>query len=181
MSANPSTSTKWDYESYAAIPDDGKRHEIVDGEHFVNPAPNLYHQTVSRRIQFQLYTQIELAELGQVFDAPVDVQLSEHDIVQPDLVIVSKDKRNIMTPTKIKGVPNLIVEILSPSNRDHDRKRKRTLYQRNQVPEYWIVDPEEHSILQLVLIDGAYQEHVHRNTIKMSIPPGALVDLTKVW
>ena len=92
----------------------------------MNSAPSLYHQTVSRRIQFQLYTEIELAELGQVFDAPVDVQLSEHDIVQPDLVIVSKQRRHILTPTKIKGVPDLIVEILSPSDPDRRRKRKRS-------------------------------------------------------
>ena len=147
----------------------------------MNPAPSLYHQTVSRRIQFQLYTEIELAELGQVFDAPVDVQLSEHDIVQPDLVIVSKQRRHILTPTKIKGVPDLIVEILSPSDPDHDRKRKRTLYEHKLVPEYWIVDPEEHSILQLVLVDGVYQEQSHRDAISMTIPPCISVDLTKVW
>jgi Uma2 family endonuclease len=181
MSTTPASSTKWDYASYAAIPDDHLRHEIIDGEHFMNPAPNLYHQTVSRRIQFQLYTAIELPELGQVFNAPVDVQLSDHDIVQPDLVIVSKDRRHIMTPTKIKGVPDLIIEILSPSNPDHDRKRKRTLYERNQVPEYWIVEPEEQSIVQLVLVNGLYREQTYRDSITMTIPPGALVDLRKVW
>ncbi|QDV41155.1 hypothetical protein Enr13x_09930 [Stieleria neptunia] len=181
MSTTSSSSTKWDYESYAAIPDDGLRHEIIAGEHFMNPAPSLDHQTVSRRIQFQLYTEIELTELGQVFNAPVDVQLSDHDIVQPDLVIVSKDRRHILTPTKIKGVPNLIVEILSPSNSDHDRKRKRTLYEQNLVPEYWIVDPEEHSILQLVLTGGVYHEQSYHDEISMTIPPCVSVDLTKVW
>ncbi len=181
MSTTPSSSTKWDYASYAAIPDDRLRHEIIDGEHFMNPAPNLYHQTVSRRIQFQLYTAIELSELGQVFDAPVDVQFSDHDIVQPDLVIVCKDRRHILTPIKIKGVPDLMIEILSPSNPDHDRKRKRTLYERNQVPEYWIVDPEEHSVLQLILTDGKYTEQSHRDSITMAVPPHASVDLTKVW
>ena len=65
--------SRWDYAAYAAIPSDGKRHEIIDGEHFVTPAPNLYHQEVSRHIQFQLYSQIELTGLGQVIDAPVDL------------------------------------------------------------------------------------------------------------
>jgi len=181
MSTTSYSSTKWDYASYAAIPDDGKRHEIIVGEHFMNPAPNLYHQTVSRRIQFQLYTAIELPELGQVFNAPVDVQLSDHDIVQPDLVIIGKERRHIMTPIKIKGVPDLMIEILSPSNPDHDRKRKRKLYERNRVPEYWIVDPEEHSVLQLILVDGVYQEQTHRESITMTIPPHVSVDLTKVW
>jgi hypothetical protein len=109
--------SRWDYAAYAAIPTDGKRHEIIDGEHFVNPAPNLYHQEVSRHIQFQLYSQIELTGLGKVIDAPVDLQLSDHDIVQPDLVIVTLSRKHIMTPTKIKGVPDL-VEGQTRANKD---------------------------------------------------------------
>ncbi len=119
---------KWDDASYAAIPPDGKRHEIIDGEHFVNPSPNLYHQEVSRHISFQLYTQIELAGLGKVIDATIDLQLSNHDIVQPDLVMITLARKQIMTPTKIKGVPDLVVEVLSPSNADHDLKTKRRSY-----------------------------------------------------
>ena len=175
------SSTKWDYQSYVTIPDDGRRHEIIHGEHFVNPAPNLYHQTVSRRIQFQLYSIIELSDQGFVFDAPVDLQLSDHDIVQPDLVVVTKSRQHIMTPTKIKGVPDLIVEILSPSNRGHDTQRKRQLYQSHGVSEYWIVDPEEHQVQQLQLVDGVYQEQTHHESIQMLSPPHASVDLCKVW
>lgn len=180
MASNP-PSTKWDYASYAAIPDDGRRHEIIDGEHFVNPAPNLYHQTVSRRIQFQLYTSIELQELGVVFNAPVDVQLGDHDIVRPDLVIITRERRRIMTPIKIKGVPDLLVEILSPSNPDHDLQRKRKLYEQYGVAEYWIADPEEHQVLQLVLQGGKYREQSHHESITMAVAPGVTVDLTKVW
>ena len=175
------SSTKWDYQSYATIPDDGRRHEIINGEHFVNPAPNLYHQTVSRRIQFQLYTTIELAEWGFIFNAPVDLQLSDHDIIQPDLVVIMKSRQNIMTPTKIKGVPDLVVEILSPSNRGHDTQRKRKLYESHGVPEYWIVDPEEHQVTQLQLVDGVYVEQMCRESIHMAASPEFRVDLTKVW
>ena len=179
MASNPTT--KWDYESYAAIPNDGKRHEIIDGEHFVNPAPNLYHQTLSRRIQFQLYEKLELHELGVVFNAPVDVQLSDHDIVQPDLAVIMKARKNIMTPIKIKGAPDLVVEILLPSNPNHDLKRKRQLYEQYAVAEYWIVDPDEQQILQLVLADGKYEESTHVKSIRMTTDPFAEVDLTKVW
>jgi hypothetical protein len=84
----------WDYAAYAAIPEDGKRHEIIDGEHFVNPAPNLYHQEVSRHIQFQLYTQIELTEQGKVINAPVDLQLYENSGI-PEYWIVSPDDHQI--------------------------------------------------------------------------------------
>ena len=181
MSSRPEIGSLWTYQTYAAIPQDGLRHEIIGGEHFVNPAPNLYHQTVSRRLQFQLYTAIELAELGVVFYAPVDVQLADHDIVQPDLVIVTKAKSYILTPTKIKGIPDLLVEILSPSNSKHDLVTKRNAYERCGVPEYWIVDPQEHQVLQLVLKDGAYVEQWASERLQMAVPPHTQVDLTKVW
>jgi Uma2 family endonuclease len=173
--------TRWDYAAYAAISWDGKRHEIIDGDHFVNPAPNLYHQEVSRHIQFQLYTQIELTGLGKVINAPVDLQLSNHDIVQPDLVVVTNERKYIMTPIKIKGVPDLVVEILSPSNSDHDLKTKRSLYEASGIEEYWIVMPEEHQILQLILSEGRYTEKIETESITMRVPPHVTVDLTRVW
>lgn len=181
MSTDASPTKVWDYAAYAAIPNDGKRHEIIDGEHFMNPAPNLYHQQVSRRIQFQLYAAIELRDLGVVIDAPVDVQLGPHDIVQPDLVIVMNERRNILTPTKIKGIPDLLVEILSPSNSDYDLVVKRRKYERSGVGEYWIVFPDEHEVLQLVLVDGKYSEKTFSDSITTHIPPHVTVDLTKVW
>ncbi|MBM3998834.1 MAG: Uma2 family endonuclease [Planctomycetes bacterium] len=182
MSATqPRQATLWDYEAYAAIPFDGKRHEIIEGEHFVNPAPSLYHQEVSRHVQFQLYTQIELEGLGKVIDAPVDLQLSDHDIVQPDLVIVTRERKHILTPTKIKGVPDLVVEILSPSNSDHDLKTKRNLYARAGIPEYWIVFPDEHQVLQLTLVDEAYVGETRTDSIRMKVPPQATVNLALVW
>ena len=171
----------WDYAAYAAIPQDGKRHEIIDGEHFVNPAPTLYHQEVSRHIQFQLYTQIELTEQGKVIDAPVALQLSDHDIVQPDLVIVTRARKHIMTPIKIKGVPDLVVEILSPSNPRHDLETKRRLYENSGIPEYWIVSPDDHQITQLVLQDDRYTESIETTSITMKVAPQATVDLTRVW
>lgn len=179
-----SISTKhghWDYEAYAAIPSDGKRHEIISGEHSVNPTPNLYHQELSRHIQFQLYTQIELKGFGKVINAPVDLQLSDHDIVQPDLVVVLQERNHILTPTKILGVPNLVVEILSESNSAHDLRTKRKLYESAGIPEYWIVSPYNHSVLQLLLVDGVYVEQVETNYIKMKSFPSAVVDLTRVW
>lgn len=181
MSTDSSRKTRWTYEAYAAIPSDGKSHEIIDGDHFVNPAPNLYHQQISRRIQFILYTQIEQMELGVVINSPVDVQLSEYDILQPDLVVITKPNFHIMTPIKIKGIPDLLIEILSPSTRNHDLRTKRTAYERCGVPEYWIVFPEEHQVLQLVLEGGEYRENICHDEIVMRSPPHASVDLRKVW
>ncbi len=173
--------SRWDYAAYASIPPDGMRHEIIDGGHFVNPTPNLYHQEISRHIKFQLYSQIELSGLGKVINAPVDLQLTNHDIVQPDLVVVTLERKQILTPTKIQGVPDLVIEILSPSNPDHDLKIKRKLYEDSGIAEYWIVLPDEHHVLQLVLSAGRYSESIETKSITMKVPPHATVDLTRVW
>lgn len=173
--------TKLTYREYACFPDDGRRHEIIDGEHYVNPAPSTYHQTVSRRLQFLLYQPIELTGVGQVFDAPVDLHLTEHDVVQPDIVVISND-RNIITPSKIKGVPNLVIEILSPSSLKHDRELKLALYEQVGVDEYWIVDPFEQSIDRCVLSDGQYVCHAHADSVTCaSVSPAVTVDQRKVW
>ncbi len=175
-----STIRKLNYQDYVCFPDDGKRHEIIDGDHFVNPAPSTYHQAVSRRIQFQLYTKIELTGLGCVVNAPVDVQLSDTDIVQPDLVVVLAQNR-IITPSKVKGSPEHLIEILSPSTESNDQTLKRSLYERVGVGEYWIVDPFDHSLLQLVLTDGKYVERPHENVVAVTYLPDVSVDLDAVW
>ncbi len=90
--------TKLTYEDYVHFPEDGKTHEIIDGEHVMTPAPNTCHQTISRRIQFQLYEQIEKKGLGQVFDAPTDLELSRTDIVQPDLLVVLSEHKRKVSP-----------------------------------------------------------------------------------
>ena len=147
----------------------------------MNPAPSTYHQTVSKRLQYQLYSMIELRDIGLVFDAPIDVQLTEHDIVQPDLVVLLNANKQIVTPTKIKGTPDLIIEILSPTSAGNDRTLKRELYQRSGVPEYWIVDPFEHLLEQLILRDGTYELQPATNEVSLSIVEGILVLLQEVW
>jgi Uma2 family endonuclease len=171
----------WDYDAYAALPEDGKRHEIIDGEHYVNPAPNLYHQKISGSLHFQLFSQIELGGHGSVFYAPVDLQLSDHDIVQPDLVVISQQRRHIMSVSRLTGAPDLVIEILSPSNPQHDLHIKRRLYEHSGIPEYWIVDPEQRQVLQLHLQGGRYEELVQTTTITMKVAPYVTVDLARIW
>ena len=149
--------TRFGYREYCCLPNDGQRHEIIDGAHYATPASSTTHQTVSKRLLYQLYTQIELAGLGLVFNAPCDVQLTDYDIVQPDLIVVLKDRARMITPTKINGVPDLVVEILSPSNASHDTDLKKQLYERTGVVEYWIADPENQKLERYRLVDGAYR------------------------
>ncbi len=176
------TISKLDYSHYVCFPNDGQRHEIIHGEHYVNPAPSTYHQTVSRRIQFALYSLIELQQLGQVFDAPVDVQLGNYNIVQPDIVVILARHEQMVTPTKIKGIPDLIVEILSPSTMEQDQVLKRQMYETAGVPEYWIVDPFEHSIAQLIRnSNGTYDSSNHEQRIVAHVVPNVWIDLAQVW
>jgi len=179
--ASTAATNKLGYAHYCCYPDDGRRHEIIDGDHYVNPAPSTYHQTVSKRLQYELYTKIELAGTGLVFNAPIDVQLTDHDIVQPDLVIVLTERQQMITPTKIKGAPDLVVEILSPSTGTHDATLKRELYQRTGVREYWIVDPFEHQVEQLVLREGVYHPEPAGDKILLTITSDVTVSLSEVW
>jgi Uma2 family endonuclease len=133
--------TKLTHADYLLIPDDGMRHELIAGEHFVTPSPSLRHQTVSRNLVRFLDAFVRERRLGEVFFAPLDVILSDFDVVEPDLIFVRQERREILQDW-VRGVPDLLVEILSPSNRRHDEVRKRDLYEERGVEEYWIVDPE---------------------------------------
>lgn len=179
--ACPAPPVKLGYAEYCLYPNDGRRHEIIAGDHYVNPAPSTYHQTVSRRLQYQLYTQVELAGRGVVYNAPVDVQLTDHDIVQPDLVVVIAPRMQMITPTKIKGVPDLVVEILSPSTASHDMTLKKQLYERVGVAEYWIADPDNHTLEQLVLTEGRYAARPATVDVRLSILDKVTVRLADVW
>ncbi len=182
MSAESKTDRKLGYADYACFPDDGRRHEIIGGEHFVNPAPSTCHQTVSRRIHFQLYSQIELNGHGQVFNAPTDVLLSAHDIVQPDLVVVLSRNEQKITRLNIQGTPDFLVEILSPATETADRLLKRELYRRAGLAEYWIVDPEGRRLEQLWLDEGNYQVlGSHSERVEARVLGHVVVDLQQVW
>ncbi len=131
---------KLTYDDYARIPDDGQRHEIIDGEHYVSPAPSTLHQRISRRLTLRLGGVIEKLGLGEILYAPHDVVFSKHDIVQPDLLFVSKQRAGIITERNTQGTPDLIIEILSESTRRLDETIKLDLYDRYGVPEYWTFD-----------------------------------------
>lgn len=176
---------KFSATEFELFPDDGNRHEVIDGDHFSSAIPSTYHQTISRRLLFSFYPQIELTDRGVVFDAPTGVELSETDIVQSDLVLVGEYHKHIVAPKRIVGIPDVIVEILSPSNPRHDTDLKRSTYERTGVPEYWIVDPEQHTVEQLVMGDdrryrmaGIFSESI---SLTVECFSGVTVDLTKVW
>jgi Uma2 family endonuclease len=134
---------KLTYSDYARIPDDGKRYEVLEGGLLVTPAPNIPHQRASKRLLRQLEDYFEPRGLGEVFDAPVDVILSDHDIVQPDLVVAPPER---ISKRAIEGPPMLVVEILSPSTERTDRISKGRRYAALGVPHYWLADPDRRTL-----------------------------------
>lgn len=126
------------YEDFCAFPDDGLRREIIDGELFVTPSPLVRHQELAGRLFNALYNHIKAHGGGRVFIAPLDVLLSEHDIVEPDIIFVADETTDIIKEKHLVGSPTLLIEVLS--NARTDRVRKRDAYARTGVPEYWIVD-----------------------------------------
>ena len=141
MSIPSPSSLKLTYEDYALFPDDGRRHELVDGEHCVSPAPSLLHQAILGSLLFALKLYLRTQPLGQVFAAPTDVVLSKNDTVQPDLLFVSNERAAILAERNVQGAPDLVVEIMSETTRRMDEVTKRKLYERFGVAEYWVVDP----------------------------------------
>ncbi len=135
--------TRLTVDDFMRFPDDGKRHEIIDGEHYVTPSPNMRHQAISGRLYLTLGTFLKAnRSLGRVFYAPFDVIFSHYDVVEPDLLVIAADQLDILTPKNVQGAPAIVVEILSPGTRKVDEVTKRRLFERGGVREYWLVDPE---------------------------------------
>ncbi len=131
------------YDDYLLFPNDGKRHEIIDGELAVSPAPSIVHQTILLRLTVALHQYLTAHPIGRVFFAPVDVILDPQNIVQPDAVFVSLDRQAIITQANLQGAPSLVIEVLSPDSARRDRIEKRYLYERFGVQEYWVVDVDQ--------------------------------------
>ena len=135
-------SSQLTYEDYLLFPDDGKRHEIIDGDHYVTPAPKTKHQKVSFNLTVAIGSFVKQRGLGLVLAAPSDVILSDENVVQPDLLFVSTARASLVTEDNIRGAPDLVVEIISETTRKKDEVTKRKLYERFGVQEYWVMDPE---------------------------------------
>ncbi len=149
-------SVKFTYEDFLNFPNDGKRHEIIDGDHYVTPSPNTKHQTVSFNLTVLVGTYLQHHPIGAVFTAPFDVVFSDLSVVEPDLLYISRERANILTDQHVRGAPDLVVEILSPGTRKTDEVTKRKLYERFDVQEYWVIDPELETIKVYRRGDGGF-------------------------
>ena len=170
------------YADLAAIPYDGIRRELLDGELIVSPSPVTRHQRLVLRIVTAFSDHIEANGGGEVFIAPLDVVLSERDVVEPDVVFVRTANAAIVTEPNIQGVPDLVIEVLS--NPRIDRVRKRDIYARFGVPEYWIVDPDADRVEVYRWSAGGYAKPEISEPgefLDYSGLPGLRLDLTRLF
>ena len=151
---------KLTYDDYVLFPEDGKRHELIDGEHYVSPSPNTRHQAVLGALYLAIGAFVKAQRLGRAFFAPYDVVFTRFDVVEPDLLFVGAGRSDVITAANLQGAPDLAVEVLSPSNRSYDEKLKRDLYERGGVAEYWLVDPEAETVKVYRRASGGFERPV---------------------
>ena len=180
---------KYTYGDYFATPE-GERWELIDGVlYHMAAAPNRKHQTASGNMFFLFSSQIRPGRLGLVYAAPFAVMLPDESTVEPDLLFVSAARRDIVTERACEGPPDLVVEILSPSNTRHDLERKRELYARHGIPMYLIVDADAESVRALTEpivdgIDGVYTQEVEYHAgdiMDISVIPGLWLAVSDIF
>ena len=172
------------YEDYAALPDDGRRYELHEGELSVTPSPGTDHQDTLGNLFVIIRGHVRARGLGRVFFAPVDCLLQNMTVVQPDLVFVETARLSVISKRGIEGAPTLAVEVVSPSSTAIDRQRKLQLYARYAVPYYWIVDPSARTIEAHELVEGLYRvAGTLSGATTISLPPfpDLILDPREIW
>jgi Uma2 family endonuclease len=178
---------EWTYEEFMSLPEGGPvRYEILDGGLCMTPSPNTRHQEISWNLSGFFWSFLKTRPVGRSFSAPYDVVFSKDppQVVEPDLVFVSKDRLSIITEQNIQGIPDLLVEILSEGTEIMDRRKKHSLYERFGVPEYWIVDPKLNMIQVFRLIDGHYAAALEfgiEDRLETPLLPGLSILLSEIF
>jgi Uma2 family endonuclease len=181
------SAVKLTYDDFVHFPDDGMRHELIDGEHYVTPSPNTRHQTIAGTLFGMIWTWLEAHPTGRLFHAPYDVVFSDFDVVEPDLLYLSNERAaQVLTPLHARGVPELAVEIASKGTRKRDETIKRRLYERVGVTEYWVIDPE----IDVVRVYCREQDHFGRaielsreasDVLTTPLLPGLSIPLVRIF
>lgn len=172
------------YAEFCAVPDDGRRYELLDGVLSRRPICGRDHQATLGNLMSALHRFCRRTKVGTIHLGPLDVLLSEHDIIEPDIIFVFSDRASIITDRNIQGVPDLLVEVLSPSSIERDTRDKRNIYARCGVKNYWLVDPVARTVTELELIDLAYVvAHVTTgaDVFRPRLFPGLEVQPTDLW
>lgn len=148
------------YEMYREMPEDSGRFELLDGVlELMSPGPSATHQSIGRELEFKLMQSCRSDYV--IFYAPLDVILSQTNVLQPDLMMIHRSRLHIVTDRGVEGAPDLVVEIMSPGSRKRDKVLKMRMYARHGVPEYWIVDAVSRTLEQYRIHDGGEHYILH--------------------
>jgi Uma2 family endonuclease len=181
MTAATTLPVRITYEDFQTFPDDGRRYELIDGEVYVFASPTLLHQLLLSELLVLFRSAVTLKNLGWILPAPFEVKFLGDNAVQPDLVVVLRDRAEILTQSGIRGTPSLLLEILSPSTRTYDLTTKAKLYAEQGVPEYWIVDTFAETITVHELRDGRYVALPNDGTVRSRVVPDLVVDVRALF
>ena len=173
---------KFTHRDYLLLPEQDRR-ELIEGDFYVVPSPSFRHQSIVANLGVVLWDFVRRNRLGVVLWAPMDVALSEVNVVQPDILFISNERRHIITENNISGAPDLAIEILSPGTAQRDRELKLSLYSRFGVREYWIVDPDERSVQAMGLGPEGYNTIRTHTSGMVSSPllPGLDIPLDEIF
>ena len=164
---------------------DDAYYELINGYLMKKSAPRPQHQNISINLSFYLLGFIKENKMGKLFTAPIDVFLDDLNAVQPDLVFISTDKQNMITNDGIIGIPDLMIEIISPSSVIRDRVDKKNLYERLNVSEYWIIDPQYQDIEVYTIQNGRYELYsgvtMFEGVLKSTIFEGIAINLADLF
>lgn len=171
-------------EDHQHFPDDGKRYEILSGKLVVTPSPTYEHQSISANLLFLIATYLRQNPIGEFLHAPLDVILANDTVCQPDLLYIRKERLAEIASDWVRGAPDLAIEILSPSSAILDMHRKKIVYARFGIREYWVVDPASRTVLRHLWADGGYGEgelHEGSGVIVTPLLPGLEIPLLEIF
>jgi Uma2 family endonuclease len=171
-------------ENYRILPETGPRYQLIEGDLYMAPAPNRFHQDISRNLEYILLSYLEENPIGKLYDSPFDVYLDKHNVFQPDIVFVSNARLSILTDAGAEGAPDFVVEILSPKTARLDRDHKRRVYARTGVHELWIVTPETRQIDVYLLGKNAVDPAAtfgEKDQFESAFFPGLRFDATAIF
>lgn len=171
-------------ENYKILPETGPRYQLIEGDLYMAPAPNRYHQDISRNLEYILLDYLEENPIGKLYDAPFDVYLDQHNVFQPDIVVVLNDHLEILTDAGAEGTPDFVVEILSPKTARLDYDNKRRVYASTGVPELWIIAPEPQTIEVFRLQEDATAPivtHGIESRFSSALFPGLEFDAARIF
>jgi Uma2 family endonuclease len=155
----PKATRLWTYaDMVAELPEANTPVELWNGEIVISPTPSPSHQSIVLRFVRRLDDFVTDAKAGKVFVSPLDIVLTPHRVVQPDVLFIAEHRLNMVTD-HIEGAPDLAVEVVSASSWNRDRVEKKALYEQAGVQEYWIVDPDSQTIEVFALAKGVYELH----------------------